>query len=97
MSVYADKHGCVPGSGQRQERQRQEHRERKKQGGLAYGVVQTFSHRKSLESAHLFGQVESVLSHWEALHSDRQPNRTAAKVSLTPSLYLSLLRGAVPM
>lgn len=44
--------------------------------------MQTFSHRKPLESAHLSGQVGSVLSHWEALHSDRQPSRTAAKVSL---------------
>lgn len=43
-----------------------------------------FSHRKPLELVHLSGQVESVLSHWEALHSDRQPSRTGAKVS--PSL-----------
>lgn len=56
------------------------HRERDKEGG---GEVQTFSHRKPLESVHLSGQVGSVLSHWEALHSDRQPSRTLAKVSLS--------------
>lgn len=50
------------------------------------GEVKAFSHRKPLESVHLSGQVGSVLSHWEALHSDRQPSRTAAKVSLSAKM-----------
>lgn len=54
--------------------------ERDKEGN---GEVKAFSQRKPLESVHLSGQVESVRSHWEALHRDRQPSRTAAKVSLS--------------
>lgn len=77
----------APGGGQWQGRQEQKigtEKERDKTGG---GEVRTFSHRKPLELVHLSGQVGSVLSHWEALHSDRQPSRTSAKVSLSLSLY----------
>lgn len=64
--------------------------EREAGWGGACKVTHAFPHRKLLESEHLFGQVGSLLSQWGALHSDRQPNRTAANCSLSLSTPLSL-------
>lgn len=59
------------------------------------GEVNVFSHRKPLELVHLCGQVGSVHSHWEALHRDGLPRRTAAKVSFSTKRHRANANGSI--